>query len=79
MADAIVLRNPTKTFGKTVAVRDLNLEIPEGALYGVIGPNGAGKTTTTRIILSILFADCGELEVLGRRRSCPAAQNTGCE
>jgi len=59
MGNAIVLKNLTKTFGGTVAVHNLDLVVPEGALYGVIGPNGAGKTTTIRLILSILFADSG--------------------
>ena len=69
MPDAIVLRGLTKTFGATVAVRDFDLVVPQGALYGVIGPNGAGKTTTIRMILSILLPDRGELTVepsLGR-------------
>ena len=65
MPDAIVLRGLTKTFGDTVAVRDLDLVVPQGALYGVIGPNGAGKTTTIRMILSILMPDRGDLSVLG--------------
>ncbi len=77
MADAIVLKNLTKTFGSTVAVRDLNLKVPEGALYGVIGPNGAGKTTTIRMILSILFADSGELTILGNRSALEAKDRIG--
>ncbi len=77
MADAIVLRNLTKTFGETVAVRDLELVVPQGALYGVIGPNGAGKTTTIRMILSILFPDRGELTVLGRRSALEAKDRIG--
>jgi ABC-2 type transport system ATP-binding protein len=77
MADAIVLRNLTKSFGETVAVRDLDLIVPEGALYGVIGPNGAGKTTTIRLILSILFPDRGELTVLGRRSALEAKDRIG--
>ena len=59
MPDAIVLRQLNKAFGATVAVRDLDLVVPQGALYGVIGPNGAGKTTTIRMILSILLPDRG--------------------
>ena len=59
MTDAVVLRSLTKTFGELVAVRDLDLTVPEGALYGVIGPNGAGKTTTIRMMLSIMFPDRG--------------------
>jgi ABC-2 type transport system ATP-binding protein len=59
----------TKTFGKTVAVENLNLTIPRGGIYGFIGPNGAGKTTTIRLIMSILFPDSGNISVLG----CPSA------
>jgi len=77
MADAIVLKNLTKTFGETVAVRDLDLAVPEGALYGVIGPNGAGKTTMIRMILSILFPDRGELTVLGRGSALEAKDRIG--
>ena len=65
MKNAIVLNRVTKTFGQTTAVRDFNLTVPQGALYGLIGPNGAGKTTTIRMILAILFPDSGELSVLG--------------
>ena len=77
MADAIVVRQLTKTFGETVAVKDLDLTIPEGALYGVIGPNGAGKTTMIRMILSILFPDRGELRVLGRASALEAKDRIG--
>ncbi len=77
MPDAIVLSKLTKTFGDTVAVRDLDLVVPQGALYGVIGPNGAGKTTMIRMILSILFADSGDLTVLGRRSALEAKDRIG--
>jgi ABC-2 type transport system ATP-binding protein len=77
MPDAIVLRGLTKTFGETIAVRDLDLVVPEGALYGLIGPNGAGKTTTIRLILSILLPDRGELSVLGRSSALEAKDRIG--
>ncbi len=77
MANAIVLKNLRKTFGETVAVNDLDLTVPEGALYGVIGPNGAGKTTMIRMILSILFPDRGELTVLGRPSALEAKDRIG--
>jgi ABC-2 type transport system ATP-binding protein len=77
MADAIRLRKLSKTFGETVAVSDLDLVVPNGALYGVIGPNGAGKTTMIRMILSILFADSGDLEVLGRPSALEAKDRIG--
>jgi ABC-2 type transport system ATP-binding protein len=77
MADAIVLSKVTKTFGDTVAVRDLDLVVPQGGLYGVIGPNGAGKTTAIRMILSIMFPDSGELSVLGKRSALEAKDRIG--
>jgi ABC-2 type transport system ATP-binding protein len=77
MANAIVLKNLEKTFGETVAVRNLDLTVPEGALYGVIGPNGAGKTTMIRMILSILFPDRGALTVLGRPSALEAKDRIG--
>src|SRR5512133_2474011 len=77
MPDAIVLKRVTKTFGETVAVKDLDLVVPEGGLYGVIGPNGAGKTTMIRMMLSILFPDRGELTVLGRPSALEAKDRIG--
>jgi ABC-2 type transport system ATP-binding protein len=77
MDDAIVLRDVTKTFGPKVAVRNLDLVLPRGALYGFIGPNGAGKTTTIRMIMSILFPDSGEVSVLGHRSALEAKDRIG--
>ena len=75
MPAAIELHGVTKTVGPKVAVRDLDLVIPEGSLHGFIGPNGAGKTTTIRMIMSIIFPDSGEVSVLGRRS---AVEPSGC-
>ena len=74
---AISLCGVTKTFGSTIAVDNLDLEVPKGALYGFIGPNGAGKTTTLRMIMSILFPDRGELAVLGRPAAIEAKDRIG--
>ena len=76
-AFALNLRGVTKTFGATVAVENLDLSIPTGALYGFIGPNGAGKTTTLRMIMSMLFPDRGELTVLGRPTAADAKDRIG--
>ncbi len=62
---AIRLTGVSKRFGKKTAVRDLDLEVPRGSIYGLLGPNGAGKTTTLRIILDIIGPESGEVEVLG--------------
>lgn len=62
---AVRITDVSKTYGKTAAVADLSLRVPEGSLYGFIGPNGSGKTTTIRMILRIIQPDRGEIEVLG--------------
>jgi ABC-2 type transport system ATP-binding protein len=77
MGTAILLKDLTKTFGETTAVSSVNLTVPDGALYGVIGPNGAGKTTMIRMILSIVFPDRGDLEVLGRPAALEAKDRIG--
>jgi ABC-2 type transport system ATP-binding protein len=53
-----------KTYGKTVAVDDLDLEIEAGEVFGFLGPNGAGKTTTIRMMVGILAPTSGTV-VLG--------------
>lgn len=63
---AVELRGVTKTFGSQTAVRELDLSIPTGSIYGFIGPNGSGKTTTIRMILRIFFPDRGVVQVLGQ-------------
>lgn len=77
MSDAIVVRNVTKAFGKTVAVRDLDLTVTTGSLCGFIGPNGAGKTTIIRMIMSIMLPDAGEISVLGRASALEAKDRIG--
>jgi len=74
---AIVIDRVTKTFGKKVAVRDLELAVPRGGLCGFIGPNGAGKTTTLRMVMSIIFPDSGNLEVLGKRSAVESKDRIG--
>ena len=56
----------TKRFGGLVAVDDLDLDVREGDLFGFLGPNGSGKTTTVRMLLGLVFATSGRIEVLGR-------------
>ncbi len=56
----------TRRFGAQVAVDHVDLAVPHGAIYGFLGPNGSGKTTTIRMLLGLIAADEGEIEVLGR-------------
>ena len=51
--------------GRTVAVDGLDLEVPEGGVFGFLGPNGAGKTTTIRCLLGLVAPTAGRLGVLG--------------
>src|SRR5215208_2783980 len=67
MADlAIEVRGVSKRYAQHVAVRDLSLAVPRGAVYGLLGPNGAGKTTTIRMLLNIIAPDSGTITLLGR-------------
>src|SRR6185295_19339876 len=54
-----------KRFGATVALAGVDLEVPEGTVFGLLGPNGAGKTTLVRILATLLTPDGGRAEVLG--------------
>ena len=57
----------TRRFGAQVAVDAIDLQVPSGAVYGFLGPNGSGKTTTIRMLLGLIAADAGEIELLGAR------------
>ena len=67
MTAAIELRGFTKRYGDFVAVRDLDLSIEAGQLFGFIGPNGAGKSTTIRFLATLLAPTAGEGFVNGYR------------
>jgi len=58
--------NLTRKFGDLTAVNNLNIEIPEGEIFGLVGPDGAGKTTTMRLLTGILDPTSGEGWVYGK-------------
>jgi ABC-2 type transport system ATP-binding protein len=62
---AITLSGVTKNYGRTVAVRDLTLDVERGTLFAFLGPNGAGKTTTIKMIAGLLRPDAGSIHVAG--------------
>lgn len=62
----IECKNVCKNFGTKVALDNVNLDVPEGKIYGLLGPNGAGKTTMIRIINRITIPNSGEVLFNGR-------------
>lgn len=64
-APALLLTHLCKAFGQKIAVDNLSLAVPAGAVYGVVGPNGAGKTTTLSMATGLLVPDDGTALVHG--------------
>jgi len=59
------LSDVRKSYGKTVAVDGLSLQIAAGEVFGLLGPNGAGKSTTVALAVGLLEADRGTVEIAG--------------
>ena len=59
------VKNLAKKFGEFTALEDLNMTVPQGAVYGLVGPNGAGKTTVIRHITGVLCPDSGAVTLEG--------------
>jgi ABC-2 type transport system ATP-binding protein len=62
---ALKLTGVRKTFGPTVAVDGINLNVQPGEFYALLGPNGAGKTTTLRMIAGLMRPDAGQISIFG--------------
>lgn len=65
MMDILTISDLSKTFGDQHVLEHLSLTVPQGSIFGFIGKNGAGKTTTMKIVLGLLKADAGNIEVCG--------------
>jgi len=63
----ISTRALTKRYGAVTAVQSVDLEVREGDRYGLLGPNGSGKTTLVRMLLGLVYATSGQIEVMGQR------------
>lgn len=66
-----------KTYGDYTALNNINLDIPEGSIYGLLGPNGAGKTSFIRIVNQITMPDSGQILFNGQRMTATDVQKIG--
>jgi ABC-2 type transport system ATP-binding protein len=67
MNTPIHTQNLTKRFRSVEALRDLDLRVPDNAIYALVGPNGAGKTTAIKVLMNILKPSSGSAEVMGNK------------
>lgn len=65
MNEILSIRQLTKLYGNQRGIRDINLEISAGDIYGLLGPNGAGKTTILKLITGLIRADEGSITLFG--------------
>ena len=82
MAGVIEVEHLRKSYGSTVAVDDVSVEVAEGEIFGVIGPNGAGKTTTVECAQGLRRSDAGRIRVLGldpRSQAQELRRRIGCQ
>ncbi len=70
----IVTRALTKRYGSLLVVDHVDLEVREGDRYGFLGPNGSGKSTVIRMLLGLVYATSGEIEVMGKPMPARAAE-----
>jgi ABC-2 type transport system ATP-binding protein len=66
MEHIITTNNLCKKYGNVYRVKDLDLKVPTGDVYGFLGPNGAGKSTTLKMILGLAKPTEGEIKVFGK-------------
>ncbi len=66
MTKLIQLSDVAKRYGSQTALSGLNMQVPAGAVYGLLGQNGAGKSTCLRLIMGLLRADSGQIQILGQ-------------
>ena len=63
----IATRALTKRYGRLLVVDQIDLDVRDGDRYGFLGPNGSGKTTVVRMLLGLVYATSGEIQVMGKR------------
>jgi ABC-2 type transport system ATP-binding protein len=71
MENILVTKNLCKSYGKQKALDNLNLNVPNGSIYGFVGKNGAGKTTLIRLVCGLQYQDSGEVIINGVKNTDP--------
>lgn len=66
MKPVITTESLSKQYGTKTVVRQLDLKVPEGSIYGFLGPNGAGKSTTMKMLLGLVKPTQGRISILGK-------------
>jgi len=72
---SLSINNLTKWYGKIRALHDVSLAVDEGEIFGYLGPNGAGKTTTLRIIMGLVYASHGNVQLFKNDQRSVAIRN----
>lgn len=67
MAKLLEVRGVSKSYGKVIALSDINFEIGDNEIVGLVGDNGAGKTTFIKIIMGVIRPDRGEIYIDGKK------------
>jgi len=63
MERALIIKNLSKSYDKTLVLKELDLDVPGGSIFGLIGPNGAGKSTLIGILTGLLDFNEGDITI----------------
>ncbi len=76
-ANVLTTAKLTKSYGRVLALRDVNLQVPAGKVYALLGPNGAGKSTALSLMLGLLKPSSGSVTLFGRPWQRPLLARVG--
>ena len=74
---AIRATNLSRHYGRTPALRNMDLEVPPGRILALLGPNGAGKTTFLKLVMGLIEPTTGQVSVLGHPSRSPSPEIAG--
>lgn len=77
MTPVLTLNNISKNYGTIRALNNVSFAVPQGCVFGILGPNGSGKTTLLGIVMDVLRATSGHLQLFGEAPSASLRQQIG--